>query len=148
MAQREHAHSDPHGFLTQSPRMVIDEIQRAPSLMSHIQTLVDANKKPGQFILTGSHQFELMHTITQSLAGRNALLRLLPFSIKELTGYKKFNSTKFEPMLYNGFYPRIVVESLKSRPLSSPTEAMSFYMRTYLEKDLRGLKEIKKPAPV
>ncbi len=72
---REFALGDPQGFLNQFPGgAVIDEVQRVPELLSWIQVRVDQTQKPGQFILTGSHQFELMAAITQSLAGRTALL--------------------------------------------------------------------------
>ena len=81
---REYARNDPRGFLEQAEKMIIDEIQRVSSLVSYIQGFVDQKNKSGQFILTGSHQFELTHIISQSLAGRVALLKLLPFSMKEL----------------------------------------------------------------
>ena len=129
---REYAQNDPRGFLQQSKRMIIDEIQRVPSLVSYIQGYVDKEDRPGQFILTGSHQFELTHIISQSLAGRVALLRLLPFSMKELK-----NQGDYFRLLYRGFYPRIVDKKL------NPTEALSFYTNTYIQKDLRDIKEIK-----
>ena len=79
---RDFAAQDARGFLAQFPDgVVIDEVQRLPQLLSWIQVLVDERNRPGQFILTGSHQFELMERITQSLAGRTALLRLLPLSM-------------------------------------------------------------------
>ena len=81
---REYARNDPREFLEQDKKMIIDEIQRVPSLVSYIQGFVDQKNKPGQFILTGSHQFELTNIISQSLAGRVALLKLLPFSMQEL----------------------------------------------------------------
>ena len=112
--------------------MILDEIQKAPSLVSYIQGLVDQNNKSGQFILTGSHQFELTHIISQSLAGRTAILKLLPFSMKELE--EKEDYTR---LLYRGFYPRIRDKKL------SPTEALSFYINTYIQKDLRDIKEIR-----
>lgn len=81
---REFAAADPRGFLAAYPGgVIIDEIQRGPQLVSYIQGIVDELKIPGQFILTGSQQFEVMNTINQSLAGRTALLKLLPFSIAE-----------------------------------------------------------------
>jgi len=129
---REFAKKDPRGFLKQSKKMILDEIQKATSLVSYIQGLVDENNKAGQFILTGSHQFELTHIISQSLAGRTAVLKLLPFSMKELQ--KKENYSKF---LYRGFYPRIIDQKL------NPTEALSFYINTYIQKDLRDIKEIR-----
>ncbi len=129
---REYARNDPRGFLQQAKNMIIDEIQKVPSLVSYIQGFVDQKNKSGQFILTGSHQFELTHIISQSLAGRVALLRLLPFSMKELK-----DKGDYSRLLYRGFYPRIIDRKL------NPTEALSFYINTYIQKDLRDIKEIR-----
>ena len=83
---RAHAKEDPRGFLKQyGEGAIIDEAQNVPALFSYLQTEVDLNPKSGRFILTGSQQFEMMERITQSLAGRTAIARLLPLSIKELT---------------------------------------------------------------
>ena len=76
---RAAAENDPRGFFKHWPTAIIDEIQRVPSLMSYIQGIVDQSQREGQFILTGSAQLELMESITQSLAGRTALLNLFPF---------------------------------------------------------------------
>jgi len=85
MDNREFAQSDPRGFLRRIPEgAILDEIQRAPALVSYIQGVVDEKKKNGMFILTGSQQFEVSVSISQSLAGRTALLKLLPFSISEV----------------------------------------------------------------
>src|ERR1700722_3087246 len=82
---RNLATSDPRGFLEQFPEgAILDEIQRAPELLSYIQPLVDQKDQKGMFILTGSHQLELQEAITQSLAGRTALLTLLPLNLAEL----------------------------------------------------------------
>lgn len=132
---REFARSDSRSFLNQSPRMVIDEIQKVPSLVSYIQGIVDRTDIPGQFILTGSHQFELTNVISQSLAGRTALIKLLPFSMNELN-----EEINLSELLYRGFYPRIIDKQL------NPTEALSFYTNTYLERDLREIKEVKNLA--
>ena len=129
---REYARNDPRGFLEQAEKMIIDEIQKVPSLVSYIQGVVDQKNKSGQFILTGSHQFELTHIISQSLAGRVALLNLLPFSMKELK-----DRGDYPRLLYRGFYPRIIDRRL------NPTEALSFYINTYIQRDLRDIKEIK-----
>lgn len=131
---REYSLKDPRGFLTQSSRMIVDEIQNVPSLVSYIQGIVDKNNKSGQFILTGSHQLDLTYVVSQSLAGRVALIRLLPFSLKELKEQKK---QSYPHLIYRGFYPRIVDKKL------NPTKAYSFYTNTYLQKDLRNIKEIK-----
>jgi predicted AAA+ superfamily ATPase len=82
---REYAATDPRGFLSSyAGGVIIDEIQRVPQLVSYIQVIVDERKKQGQFILTGSQQFEVMNTINQYTAGRTALLKLLPFSVSEI----------------------------------------------------------------
>jgi len=135
--QREYARQDPRGFLNRFPQgAVLDEIQRAPELLSFIQTIVDQQNKEGFFILTGSQQFELLETISQSLAGRTALVRLLPFSLKEAYG-ADLKKAGLDQVLYTGFYPRIFDKGL------NPTEAMGFYVSTYVERDLRMLINIR-----
>ncbi|MFH2137666.1 MAG: ATP-binding protein [Candidatus Omnitrophota bacterium] len=133
---RNYARNDPKGFLHDCFKKgaIIDEIQRVPDLTSYIQTIVDEKNKPGLFILTGSQNFQVMNTISQSLAGRTALATLLPFSYSEI--YKK-TSVPVNEILYKGFYPRIHDKKL------NPTEALSFYVSTYLERDVRTLINIK-----
>ncbi len=114
---------------------VIDEIQRVPDLLSYIQVQVDENQQPGYYIVTGSHSFELMNTISQSLASRTALVKLLPFSFSE--AYNNTKNLSLEHVLYTGFYPRIFNMGL------NPTEAMSFYISTYVERGLRMLINVK-----
>jgi len=129
---RECARSDPRGFLAEIPAgAVLDEIQHVPDLMSYIQTLVDEKQQPGMFILTGSRQFEMMEKVTQSLAGRTAVARLLPFSFGEL--YRKTTGITVDQMLYTGFYPRIHDRHL------NPSEALSFYVSTFIERDVRQM---------
>ena len=133
---RNYANNDPRGFLSDClpAGAVLDEIQRAPDLVSYIQGLVDKNEKAGLFILTGSQNFQVVNTISQSLAGRSALATLMPFSVEEI--YKK-SWPSLGKVLYTGFYPRIHDKSL------NPTEALSFYVSTYLERDIRNLINIK-----
>ncbi|OPY04893.1 MAG: hypothetical protein A4E66_02524 [Syntrophus sp. PtaB.Bin001] len=134
--QRQFALEDPKGFLSPySKGVILDEIQRTPELLSYIQVLVDERKHPGQFILTGSQQFEVMSTISQSLAGRTALLKLLPLSIIELQG--KYGRMPIDRLLLNGFYPRIYDQGL------NPTQALGDYIVTYVERDIRQLAAIK-----
>jgi uncharacterized protein len=84
---REYTDSDPRGFLAEGGgRMIIDEFQRVPHLLSYIQTIVDERKEMAQYVLTGSQNFLMMESISQSLAGRIALFTLLPLSLPELTG--------------------------------------------------------------
>ena len=136
MDNREFAQSDPRGFLKKIPDgAVLDEIQRVPDLVSYIQGVVDEKKQNGMFILTGSQQFEVSNSINQSLAGRTALLKLLPFSLTEVEqNYGVSNSYEF---IYKGFYPRIYDHNL------NPTEALANYLETYVERDLRQLIRIK-----
>lgn len=127
---------DPRGFLASyGDGVILDEIQRAPQLLSYIQTIVDEQHRPGQFILTGSQQFEVMNTVSQSLAGRTALLKLLPFSIEEMGSVHSADSV--DRMLLSGFYPRIHDQGL------NPTRAMGDYFETYVERDLRQLGAVK-----
>lgn len=136
LSTREFANNDPKGFLAQyGSNVILDEIQRAPNLPSYIQPMVDKTDESGQFILTGSHQFELTNTINQSLAGRTALVTLLPLSFSEL--YNNPSSVSLPEIIYSGFYPRIFNKKL------NPTEAMSFYLSTYVERDIRSLINIK-----
>lgn len=138
LTNRQRALEDPVGLLAQfSNSVILDEIQRAPDLPSYIQVIVDKVKRPGQFILTGSQQFEVTHSINQSLAGRTALLRLLPLAYSELYGKQ---TPQLGDVLYTGFYPRIYQYQL------NPTEALSFYLSTYVERDIRSLINIKNLA--
>ncbi len=135
--ERRFAKDDPRGFLARFPEgVVIDEIQRVPDLLSYIQTMVDRKQKEGLFILTGSQQFELIEGISQSLAGRTALVRLLPFTLGEAYG-QNVQTVAVNQVLYTGFYPRIFDKHL------DPSEAMGFYINTYVERDLRMLINVK-----
>ena len=136
LGTRHYAIDDPVNFLAQFKKgVILDEIQRAPDLPSYIQGIVDEKQLPGQFILTGSQQFEVTQTINQSLAGRTAVLKLLPFAYSEI--YSVGSRPSIEEVLYQGFYPRIYDKKL------NPTEALSFYLNTYVERDLRHLIHIK-----
>ncbi len=132
----EFAISDPRAFLKNAgDTAIFDEIQNAPILFSYIQNIVDKNKVNGKYILTGSSQFELDAKITQTLAGRTAILKLLPFTIKELQ--KLSENTAIDKLLLNGFYPRIHDQNL------NPTKAYKNYYETYIQRDLRQLINIK-----
>lgn len=133
---REFARSDPRGFLaTYKNGAILDEIQRVPELLSYLQTMVDENPAPGRFILTGSQQFEVMTSVAQSLAGRTALLKLLPLSMEELgaAGIQ----LPVDQQILTGFYPRIYDAKL------DPTQALGNYLETYVERDIRQLINIK-----
>ena len=105
--EREFADQDPRGFLARFPDgAILDEAQRCPNLFSYLQTRVDAEKRMGLFVLTGSQQFGLMSNITQTLAGRVGLIQLLPFSLQELQAA----NTPFlslDNVLWRGMYPPI-----------------------------------------
>lgn len=129
---REFAEQDPRGFLKEYPKgAIFDEVQRVPKLLSYLQGIVDEKNKNGLYILTGSQNLDLLKSVQQSLAGRVALLRLLPFSMRELgSRVEKFSADK---ILYTGFYPRVYDQKL------DPTEAMANYVATYLERDVRQI---------
>jgi len=134
---REFAANDPKAFLGQfTHKVILDEIQRVPELLSYIQVIVDERNKNGQFILTGSHQLALKESISQSLSGRTALLQLLPFSIAELKS-EKIRFESFEEYLFSGFLPRIYDQNQR------PTQAYSNYYQTYVERDVRQLVNLK-----
>lgn len=133
---RAYAIEDPRGFLSEYPAAVIlDEVQRVPQLFSYIQTISDEKKRPSQYVLTGSHNFLLLENITQSLAGRVALFKLLPLSMRELDTAKLLKNN-CETYLYQGFYPRIYDQDL------SIYEYYQNYIQTYIERDVRAIKNI------
>lgn len=148
--ERAFALEDPRGFLAQfDGPVVLDEVQRAPELFSYIQVLADERKRVGQFILTGSHNFLLLQSISQSLAGRCAVLYLLPFSLAELwqrrplplesldrevpRAAKVPRKTSLVEVLFTGFYPRIHDQRLP------PQDWLGAYYQTYLERDVRNV---------
>jgi len=129
---RQFANVDPKGFLEQyKDGSILDEIQRAPELFSYIQTIVDQEREMGRFILSGSQNFQLIKSITQSLAGRVAIFHLLPFSFSELSALKTLDS--MEELIYTGFYPAIYDRSI------DPLDYYPNYIQTYLERDVREL---------
>lgn len=134
---RSFAATDPRGFLARYPDgAIFDEIQRVPELVSYIQDAVDISPdRNSRFILTGSQNLALSHLVTQSLAGRTALLNLLPFSIHETSPYAQ--TANIDEVLYTGFYPRIYEQKL------NPTQMLGDYYETYVERDVRQLLEIR-----
>jgi len=129
---RARATSDPRAFLSGIGKpAILDEIQRVPELLSYIQAEVDETGRNGLFVLTGSHQLELGQAVSQSLAGRTAVLTLLPLSMEEISGV-----VQDEPrgtILRRGFLPRIIDQG------QEPTRAYRSYFQTYVERDLRSL---------
>lgn len=135
---RELAISDPRSFLRDYPSekgIILDEIQYAPQLLSYIQTIVDEEKKKGFFILTGSQNFLITQAITQTLAGRIAIMTLLPLSISEIEKAKLLPE-KIETAVFTGSYPALYAEEL------SVSRLYKGYTVTYLERDVRQIKNI------
>ena len=146
---RAFALEDPRGFLSQFPeKVILDEIQRAPDLFSYIQTIVDTKDISGQFILTGSQNFLLLQKVSQSLAGRCAVLHLLPFSLSELKQRRPLSidtigrqlpdknrslNEELSSVLFEGFYPRIHDKRL------NPVDWLGNYFQTYIERDVRDV---------
>jgi uncharacterized protein len=111
--------------------MIIDEVQRAPQLFSYLQVISDERNKPGQFILIGSHNILLNEKISQSLAGRVALTTLLPLSLKEID-----TELTISEAIFKGFYPRLYAN------LIDPLDFYPNYINTYVEKDVRQIKNV------
>lgn len=133
-ATRQIISQDPRAFFEKhSKNLIIDEIQRMPELLSYIQVLVDEQADAtGLFILTGSHQLELHQAISQSLAGRTAILTLLPLALSET----QQTNMSIDELLLQGFYPRLYQKNL------NPTEAYQYYFQTYIERDVRQLTHV------
>ena len=128
---------DPRAFLSAYKNgAVFDEIQRAPQLLSYLQELVDAHKKKaGLFVITGSQNLLLLETITQTLAGRIAFIQLLPFSLTELRDTNLGKQT-LDGFLFRGGYPRLYQQRI------APTDYYPNYLLTYVERDVRQIKNI------
>lgn len=130
------ATEDPRGFLTTYPnKTIIDEVQRVPELFSNLQTHVDKENKEGMYLLAGSHNFLLMESINQSLAGRTAILRLLPFSHDEMKIGNILPNT-IDEEIFKGNYPRLYDKNI------APIDFYPFYIQTYVERDVRLIKNI------
>ena len=132
-AEREFAREDPRGFLGRFPDgAILDEVQHCPDLLSYLQTGVDKDRRMGLFVLTGSRNFGLPSSISQSLAGRAGIVQLLPFSLGELRGAGRLTST-LDEALYRGLYPPV-----HDRPLE-PAAWYAGYVTTYVERDVRQI---------
>jgi predicted AAA+ superfamily ATPase len=133
---REFAKSDPRGFLRQFSRgAVLDEVQRAPELASYLQVIVDEDPTPGRWVLTGSQNFALIESVSQSLAGRSAVLHLLPLTHNEV---RRFGArpTTLDDALVTGGYPRIYDGGIPA------SEWLSAYVATYVERDVRTIANV------
>lgn len=134
--ERAFALEDPRGFLARFVNgAVFDEAQRWPDLFSHLQGLIDQDRQPGRFVLTGSQQFGLLSGVTQSLAGRVGLTRLLPLALNELST-SHVAETEIDTLLLRGFYP-----ALHSQPVL-PADWFASYLATYVERDVRQLTQV------
>lgn len=134
---RMSASEDPRGFLDNFHEgVIIDEVQRLPDLLSYIQGIVD-EKPDRKFYLTGSSNFSLLKSVTQSLAGRTALFELLPLSLREIAGLDMDKEDELDSLLFDGFYPAI----WSGRNI--PSMLYPNYTKTYLERDVRDFLAIK-----
>jgi uncharacterized protein len=130
---REFAENDPNGFLKRySSYVIFDEVQRIPLLFSYLQSFVDQHGIMGQFVLSGSQNFHLMQSITQSLAGRVAIFKLFPFDIQELKSASLL-AENYTELLVKGFYPAIYDRGIPSKSFYSN------YLQTYIQRDVSEL---------
>jgi uncharacterized protein len=130
---REFAQNDPRGFLSRyKSNVIFDEIQRVPELMSYLQTHADAQKRNGKIVITGSHNFLLMEQISQSLAGRVGITKLLPLTVDEI----REKSKSLNEVLFSGMFPRIYDQHIR------PETFYKNYISSYIEKDVRQIKKI------
>ncbi len=133
---RSLATSDPRGFLARySCKVILDEVQRVPDLFSYLQTKMDSDDIEGNYILSGSRNFEIMQGITQSLAGRVAIVNLMPLSRFELEGANLEQDSPWET-LFAGAFPRVYHKQIL------PTDYFPTYIQTYLERDVRNILNI------
>ena len=130
---REYALRDPRGFLSgYHAGAILDEVHRVPELMSYLQPMVDETPSRGRFILTGSAQFSLLHSLSQSLAGRTALLELPPMGLEEVRRFPEPPTGLYE-LIWRGGYPAVYDRGL------DPADWYSNYVTTYLERDVRSI---------
>lgn len=133
--QRELATNDPRAFLNRFPQgAVLDEVQNVPLLFNYLQEILDNTNVDGLFILTGSNNILLQENVTQSLAGRIGVLDLLPLSYREINEY--WENEKLADIILKGFYPEIYDKN-RDPQLWYPS-----YIRTYVERDVRQIKQI------
>ena len=129
---RAFAKDDPRGFLRGlTGNTILDEVQRVPELFSYLQTDIDLDDRPGRFLLSGSQNFLMMKSVSQSLAGRAAVLSLLPFDINELRPAGLLASS-VDDWLLRGSYPRALVAKIL------PDDFYPSYIATYIERDIRN----------
>ncbi len=133
---RAFATDDPRAFLAQFPKgAIIDEVQRCPDLPSYLQGIIDDDPKPGRWILTGSQNLTLLESVSQSLAGRSAVLHLLPLARNEVLRFKR-HPKRLDETLIAGGYPRIFDQKL------DPSDWLRSYVATYIERDVRTISNV------
>jgi predicted AAA+ superfamily ATPase len=133
---RAFAADDPRGFLAQYPNgAIIDEVQRVPELPSYLQGVIDADRRPGRWVLTGSQNLALLESVSQSLAGRTGVLHLLPMARSEIERFEVHPETLDETLLAGG-YPRIFDQGL------NPGDWLRSYVATYIERDVRTITNV------
>ena len=133
---RAFAADDPRAFLAQFPRgAILDEVQRAPDLLSYLQGIIDDDPTPGRWILSGSQNLSLLESVSQSLAGRTEVHHLLPLTHGEITRFDR-HPAGLDETLYSGGYPRIFDRRLE------PTDWLRSYVATYLERDVRTISNV------
>ena len=133
---RAFATNDPRAFLVQFPLgAIIDEVQRVPDLISYLQGVIDADPAHGRWILTGSQNFSLLESVSQSLAGRTAVHHLLPLSRNEIIRFAQHPKT-LDETLYAGSYPRIFDHEL------NPSDWLRSFVATYIERDVRTISNV------
>lgn len=134
--ERAFANDDPRSFLARFPEgAVFDEAQRWPDLFSHLQGMVDADRRPGRFILTGSQQFGLLAGVTQSLAGRVGMTRLLPLAAGEIPAVAD-GQFSLDGLMLKGGYPALHTQAVQ------PSDWFASYIATYVERDVRQVLNI------
>lgn len=125
--------NDPRAFLARyKTGAIFDEVQHVPELLSYLQQVVDESSQKGRYVVTGSQNFALSEQISQSLSGRIGMLTLLPLSMQELN----FDSDNFTSVIFRGGYPGLYQRHM------NPTEFFPSYIQTYLERDVRQIKNI------
>jgi predicted AAA+ superfamily ATPase len=133
---REEVRLDPRGFLAkQNAGFIVDEVQNVPDFFSYLQSFADNQKSMGQIILTGSQNFLLLEKISQSLSGRVGILELMPLQLNEYNQFRE-NKLTINEILYSGLYPAIYDRNIQ------PYNWYSQYIRTYIERDVRQIKNI------
>ncbi|MDE2877210.1 MAG: ATP-binding protein [Gemmatimonadota bacterium] len=134
--ERAFALDDPLRFLARFPKgAVIDEVQRAPGLLSYLQGIVDEDPAPGRWILTGSQNLALLESVSQSLAGRTEVLHLLPLTWDEVKRFDQ-HPVRMEEAMFSGGYPRIFDRHL------APSRWLRSYVATYIERDVRTISNV------